>query len=292
MIINCYRPEVLQEALEIKKDEGLKKLVISGGTDLIVRLQEMDPEEEIELLSLEGIKELSKISWGEKELNLGSGVKIETIAQDEEISRNFPGLKEAASQLGSWQVRNLATLGGNICNAAPSGDMLPPLITYGATFELESLEGRRVLPAEEFFLGPGKVDLRDNELLTRIKVPFPEQNSGSGYVKFGIRGAMEIAIVGVSAAVVFGKDEKIKDARLCLGAVAPTPIRVPEGEKTAVGTNLKDKIITKIAQIAKETCRPISDIRSSKAYREDLVGILVEQALNLARDRALKKRCN
>lgn len=291
MVINCYRPEILQEALKLK-EEFPKKLVISGGTDLMVRLREMDPEEEIELLSLEGLGELKEIFWGENEIKLGSGVKIETITWDEEISRNFPALKEAAAQLGSWQVRNLATLGGNICNAAPSGDLLPPLITYGATFELKTLEGGRELPAEEFFLGPGKVDLAENELLTGIRMPLPEQNSGSAYVKFGIRGAMEIAIVGVSARVLFGNDGNLKDARLCLGAVAPTPLRVPEGEKTAIGTGLENKVIKKVAQIARETCRPISDIRSSKEFREDIVGILVEQALNLARERALKKGCN
>jgi len=289
LITNCHRPVHLEKALDLRGADGPKKLVVAGGTDLMVRLQEVDPEVEIELLLLEGIRELEEISWNEKNIILGAGVKVETIARDEKIFKTFPGLKEAAEQLGSWQVRNLATLGGNICNAAPSGDLLPPLIVYDAKLELTSSKGNRVLPAEDFFLGPGMIDLKEDELLTRILIPLPEKGSGSRYEKFGIREAMEIAIVGVGVGVVLGKEGKVEKARIALGAVAPTPIRVPEGEKIAIGSTLEDNQIKEIIRSAKETARPICDIRSSENYREDLVGILLGRALKKAKERALKK---
>ena len=274
------QPKSLKEAINILSAKGKKACVIAGGTDLINAIREGEISPEL-IVDLKDIKELDFIEHKSKTgLRIGALAKIRDIETSKIVKKKFPVLSDAAHTLGSVQVRNIATAGGNLCNAAPSADMVPALIALSSKVKIQSSKGKKVIPVEDFFIGPGKTVLKKGEILTEIIIPDIPKNSKVVYIKHGLRKAMDIAIAGVCVFTVRGNG-KLKDAKIVLGAVAPTPIRAKKAEKMLISRELDEDLITKTAEEASKECKPINDIRGSEWYRREIVKVLVARGIRM-----------
>ena len=196
------------------------------------------------------------------------------------IQERVPVLASAASQMGSPSIRNMETIGGNLGRAAPSADTAPPLIALGARVKIAGIKGDRTVGIEEFFLGPGETVLQSDEIITEIQVPEPPPYTRGVYLKMPAGRKIGIAAVGVAVIVTLDAGyASIVDARIVLGAVAPTPIRITKAEDIIKGKAIKQQLLEKAAQAAAEEAKPISDIRASASYRRQMVKVLTAQAL-------------
>lgn len=272
------RPQTLEEALSLLNQFGNKARLIGGGTDAIVMQRQNKFSPDL-FISLRGIPGMDYID-GNGILKIGAMVTHRAIEQSPLIRERFPLLSEASGLLGSVQIRNVATIGGNLCTASPSAETAPPLLVYEAEVHLISQQGERKVSLESFFLGPGETDLRPKEVLKEILLPSPPPNSRGAYLKLGRRKAMDLAVVNVAVLLTLDPKTGICErARIALGAVAPTPIRAREAEKIIEGSQLHDELIRQAGEQAKQACSPISDIRASSEYRREMVGVLVEKAI-------------
>jgi CO/xanthine dehydrogenase FAD-binding subunit len=280
------RPETVAEALTLIREHGRKAKVLAGGTDLISQMKwgEYKPEYVIALGHITG---LNHIEYDKKRgLKLGALCRISQIEKSDVIREHYPLLSQAASVLASMEIRNRGTLGGNLCTAAPSADMPPSLLALEANAVIASNDGERTLPLESFFSGPKKTTLNHDEILVRLEVPPMKPNSAGEYVKFGRRGAMEIAMIGVAALLTLEKkDRRCIDAKLAFASAAPTPIRAREAEKKLMGKNLDSDIIEAAAQKASEETSPRTSWRTTEEYRRDLIPVLTRRAIQTALDR-------
>ena len=267
------------EACSILSQYGKAARVIAGGTDLLVKMKERELAPQY-LVGLKGIKDLDYIKYDEAGgLKIGALTSNDSVAGSAVIQKNFGLLSEAAAKIGTPQIRNMGTIGGNLGNAAPSADTAPPLIALGAKVKLVSSKGERTVPLEEFFTGPGENVLKTDELLAEIQVPKPAPGSRGVYLKLFPRGAVDIAAVGVAVLLILSKDGACNDARIVLGAVAPTPVRAKGAEAVIKGKQGKGEVIQKAAETAAEESRPISDVRCSADYRREMVEVLTRRAL-------------
>jgi len=274
-----FEPSTLSEAIFLLGRYDSSAKILSGGTDLLVGMKEKGLSPEC-LINIKGVPNLSYIKYNEREgLKIGALTTIREIEKSNLINKKFSVLTQAAEVLGSVQVRNRATIGGNLCNAAPSAEMVPGLLVLDAEVKITGKKGERVLPLEKFFLGPGLTVL-GKEILTEIRVPSPHPNTKEVYIKHGRRKAMNIAVVGVAVAAILSGDKKeFKNIKIALGAVAPTPVRAHKAEEILRRKKIEVDLIEKAAQIASEEVRPISDIRSSDWYRKEMIKVLVRRAL-------------
>ena len=257
--------------------------VLAGGTDLVPRMKErlLAPGP---IVSLRSVGELA--SWDTAEgLALGATARLAEI-MDRSLPAALEGLRESASLIGSRQIRNAATVGGNLCNAAPSADTAPALLSLDARVDLIGEKAERTLPLAEFFRGPGQTVLRAGELLKVIRIPTPLPLSGSCYVRHTPRGRMDLAVAGVGVSVTLERDT-IAQARVGLGAVAPMPIRAAQAEAKLVGRVPGDGWLEDAAKAAATECVPIDDQRASAAFRRHLVAVLVRRAVSIAYTRAI-----
>ena len=276
-------PETIPETLTLLNEYGRKAKVLAGGTDLISEMKwgEYKPDYVIALSHVSG---LDNIGYDEKEgLKLGAMCKIAQIEKSDVIKKNYPLLSQAASVLASMEIRNRATIGGNLCTAAPSADMPPSLLALEAKAVIATRDGERVLPLEEFFAGPKKTILDRDEILVRLEVPSMKPNSAGEYIKFGRRRAMEIAMIGVAALLTVEPEEnRCIDAKLALATAAPTPIRAKEAEKALTGKTVDTDIIEEAAQTASKEASPRTSWRTTEEYRRDLIPVLVRRAIQTA----------
>ena len=201
------------------------------------------------------------------------------------MSNAYAGLIDAATLIGGTQIQGRASLGGNLCNAAPSGDSIPVMVALGATCNIAGPNGSRQLAVEDFCTAPGRNALEDSELLVSIHFPAPAANSGARYLRFIPRNEMDIAVAGVGASVEI-EDGVFKSARVCLASVAPTPLFVREAGEALVGKPVNDESVQEAASIAEEAARPITDMRGTIEYRKHLCNVLTRRALNTAIERA------
>lgn len=267
-------PLSLKEALSLLTKTGVRP--IAGGTDLLVRLYDTYPNPQPRLLVLDRVKPLHKVSINSHKIALGPLVTFSEIEQSAEIIKYAPQLAQAASIAGSTQIRNRATIGGNIANGSPAGDLIPPLYVLGAELELMSSRGRRTVPIEKFFLGPGKTVLKKSELITAIR--FRKALEHGFFLRLATRKALAISKVSAAANIAI-ENKKIADIRIALGAVAPTVVRAPRTEEYLLGRELTEQVITEAAEIVTEEARPIDDIRSIAVYRKEMVGVLLKRGL-------------
>ncbi len=230
------------------------------------------------LISLREIDGLKYISDGAGVIRIGALTELQQIVDSEIVRKKLPILAEAASQVGSVQVRNRGTLGGNICNGSPAADTVPPLICLGARILIKGVKGDHETPVESFFIGPGKVDLGEGEIVREIVVPIQEAQGKGVYLKLGRRKAMDISIVGVGALGRLGKG-KFEDIRVALASVGPTPVRAKRAEEILKTGPVNSDCILRAADEAAAECQPISDVRGSANYREQMIKVLVEQAI-------------
>jgi xanthine dehydrogenase FAD-binding subunit len=271
-------PETLEAAVEmLHENAGLR--IIAGGTDVLIRLQH-GGEGWSQLLSLRSIKALEEISMRDDgTIVIGATAPFSRIFLDPIVRRHLPSLSEAAVSMGGPQIRNVATIGGNICNGAVSGDSASTLFALDALLRLESLEGERIIPIHEFYAGPGKVRLLPGELLTAILIPRSSyQDTGGHYIKFAMRKAMDIATLGVSV-ICRVKDGMFEDMRIGLGVAAPVPIRCAEAEAYAKGRPVTVATCMEIGKLAVKATKARTSWRASKDYREHLVEVLTERAV-------------
>jgi len=250
---------------------------LAGGTNLLVQVKEGHREVET-LLSLRLVPELQEIVHGDG-VRIGAGVTMAQIAADKRIQAHYGALATAAGLLGSVQTRNMATVGGNLCNASPSADTAAPLLVLDAEAVIAAPEGERRMPLRDFFVDRGRTALRVGELLREIYLPLRQARSGSAYVRHIPRAAMDISVVGVAAALGLDDAGRIMHPRLALGAVAPTPIRVPTAEGVIDGQEPSQELFTAAAELAAAAAHPVSDVRASAEFRRHLVRVLVERAL-------------
>lgn len=280
-------PRSLAEALEMLSDRP-EAIPLAGGTDLLVQVKEDNRSVET-LLSLKRVPELRQFTYNGV-LALGSTVTVGQIAADPRIQQEYTTLAAGAILIGSVQIRNVATVGGNLCNAAPSADTAPPLLVLGAQVVIASAQGKRTIPLEAFVLGPGRTDLQSGELLKEIIVPQLPVYSGSSYVRHTSRARMDLAVAGVAATITLRGDDIITDARLALGAVAPVPMRAVKAEALLPGQALTDDLLREVAATTAREAKPIDDLRASAEYRRHLVDVLTRRALHSAWARATRNK--
>lgn len=273
-------PETIDEALFLLSQYKGRAKVIAGGTDVVPKLKRREIETPEYIIDLKGIPGLDYIKYDEVGgLSLGALVTLHTVETSSIIRKKFSVLFQAAESIGSAQVRNRGTIVGNICNAVPSADAAPALLTLEAKLKLISQKGERIVSIEDFFTGPNEAVLTDEEILQEIRLPNLPPYSEGRYLKLMPRGSMDLAIVGV-AVVVIAEDGVCKDIRIALGAVAPTPFRVKRAEGILRGQKFNDEAIERAAQIAAEESRPIDDHRASAEYRKEMVKVLTKRAIN------------
>jgi carbon-monoxide dehydrogenase medium subunit len=265
---------------------GEKAAVLAGGTDLLVNMKhkKVAPGH---LVSLEGIEDLAGITATAESLNLGPLLSAASLASSPELKGAGAVLALAAGSVGSPQIRNLASVGGNVCTARPAADMCVGLLALGGRAILAGPSGERSLDLAEFFQGPGQTAKKDGEILVGLAFDAPAEGSGGGYQKLGLRKALEIALVNVGAILTLASDGKtVSQARVSLGAVAPTPIISPGAAKVLEGAKAGDKVFAEAAKAAAADAKPIDDHRGSADYRRQMVEVLTRRALKQAHQAA------
>jgi len=274
-----HTPATLPEAIDLMGRYGEAGRLMAGGTDLLVAMKRREVAFS-HLISLANVEGLKGISFDDKEgLRIGSLTTLSEIEGSDVVRKVYAPLWDAVSVMASAQVKNLATIGGNLASAVPSADTAPPLIALGASVRLKGRTGERTCKVEDFFLGPKACCCGKDEIVTAILIPAPEPLSAGCYLKLMRRQAMDLALVGAAVCLTLGKDRKCTNARVALGAVAPTPIRVPEAEERILGKPVNESTAAEAARIAGSQCRPISDLRSSLEYRCSMVEVLTKRAL-------------
>ncbi len=273
-----YAPDSIEGLLEMLKSKPNVKL-IAGGTDLLLQMKQGTAQPET-VISLKNVEELRGFSVSKNGYRLGAGMTLRGITRSNELTQNFPGLVYAAGVVASEQIRTLATLGGNICNASPSADMVPPLIALDAVVQLVSNQGQRDLSLSDFFKGPGESVLKSGEIMHSIFLPQPSGNMI--YSKHAPRKFMDLAVVGVAVRLA-KKNGKINEARVALGAVGPVPFRAEKTEALLAGQTLTTELMLEAGEMAAGECVPIDDIRGSAWYRKRMVKVHVRRNLETLR---------
>jgi CO/xanthine dehydrogenase FAD-binding subunit len=280
MIPKCelHEPESIAEACRLLSISGGGASLIAGGTELLVNIKKglIRP---VSLISLASAKELNNLSFDEKNgLSIGSMVTVAELAASDVTKQKYPALSVAANKLGSLQIRNRATIGGNICSARPAADLIGPLIAYGATVTISNGKRVRIELLEDIFTGPGEILIFYDEILAGIHLEIPAPGTGTSYIKFGSRKAMEIPVVSVTSVLTL-KDHVCLSARIVLGAVAPTFIRSPMAEDLLTGKIISEELAQQVGQLTAEFCNPISDTKASADYRRHLVQVLISRSV-------------
>ncbi|MCH7952440.1 MAG: xanthine dehydrogenase family protein subunit M [Chloroflexi bacterium] len=281
-------PETIDEAVSLLKEAGGSARPLAGGTDLVVQLKERATRfpYPATIVSLDRVSELRGIDFSETDgLRIGAGATMTDVATHPAVRERYAALAEGAGVVGSLQTMNMATIGGNVCNAAPSADTAPPLLVYEAEAVIVGPNGRRTLPIAEFFRGPGETALASDELLAELRLPLPPSGTGAAFQRNTPRKQMDIAVVGVAVALTLSGDT-IERARVALGAVAPTPLRATAAEAALQGQTANEETFAKAAAAAVQDSSPISDLRASAEFRRHLVKVMTARLLAEAANRA------
>lgn len=280
-------PDSVERAVALLSEKGEKARPLAGGTDLLVQLRRGRYDLDL-LVDVKRIPELMTIAYNPEEgLTIGAGVSCAVLSEHVTARTLYPGLIDAVSIIGGTAIQGRATLGGNLCNAAPSGDAIAAMIALGADAIVAGLGGRRIVPVVQFCTAPGLTVLQPGELVVAIRFPQPPSHSGAAYVRFIPRGEMDIAVAGTGAWVVLDDEGvMIRDARIALSAVAPTPLLVASAASALIYQAPNEEAYAHAAAIAQAAASPIDDMRGTAAQRRHLVGVLVKRALRIAVARA------
>jgi carbon-monoxide dehydrogenase medium subunit len=275
-----YQPTTLQEASRLLREKGPGGRFLAGGTDLVIAMKEKGllPNYIVDLKRVPAISGIRQNPDGS--ISLGALTTMYEIETSPLIKKKFHFLAQSAAEVGSIQIRNRATIGGNMCNATPSADTAPALIALGARAKISGAAGERSISLEEFFNGPGQTVLSPDEILTEIFIPRTPSGLVGEYIKFSPREMMDLAYVGVAVAYDFEPQKRTcAGVRIVLGAVAPTPIRAKRAEATVEGQVLNESLAENAGNIAAEEAKPISDVRSTADYRRAMVAAMTKRAL-------------
>ncbi|NQW20472.1 MAG: xanthine dehydrogenase family protein subunit M [Chloroflexi bacterium] len=279
-------PSTVAEAVAVLDKHGDRARPLAGGTDLLVKARanvwELDA-----VVDIKNIPELMKLSVSNDGLSIGAGVPCYQIYDNSQIAAEYPGIVDGASIIGGIQIQSRAGVGGNLCNAAPSGDGICPLIIHSAVAKIASTGGTREVAVEDFCTGPSRTVLKAGELLVSIEVPKPAANSGAAYTRFIPRNEMDIAVAGVGVFVQLDASGKnFVSARIALASVGPVPILAKEAGNSLAGKPVNDETIATAAALAKAAASPITDMRGTIEQRKTLVEVLTGRMIKQAVERA------
>ncbi|NEZ76255.1 xanthine dehydrogenase FAD-binding subunit XdhB [Clostridium botulinum] len=284
-INEILEPKTLEKALELLSEHD-NLTVIAGGTDVLVKLHE-ERFNSLNLISIRNIESLNEIKVIENgSIEIGAMATFSEIFRDDIVNKNIPILAEAAVSMGGPQIRNMATIGGNICNGAVSGDSAPSLFALNSKLRLKSKNGERIVKIKDFYIGPGQVDIRKDEILISIIIEKKDyENKYGNYIKFASRNAMDIALMGV-AVLVEVKNKKFEDLRIALGVSSPTPIRCEIAEAEGKHMKVTDENIRLIGNLAVKSSKAIDFWNASKEFKEHLIQELTYRGLKESVKRA------
>jgi carbon-monoxide dehydrogenase medium subunit len=280
------RPTSLEEAFRLLDERGEQAHLLAGGTDLAVGIRYGTIRPGV-VIDLKQIHELSPaIRLTDEGFTIGANTVMTDLEEDDRIREGFPGLVEAAEVVGSVQIRNRATLVGNLCNASPAADTPPVLMALDASVRIAGRSGSRRMSIDEFLVGYRQTALQRGEVVTALQIPEAGSRSGTAFLKLGVRRAMEISIVCVGARIDLAEDGTIESAGIGVGSVAPQTVRPTRAEEMLVGERPDPTLLAAAGSSAVEACSPIDDLRGSAEYRRAMIPVLVRRALSAALGRA------
>jgi carbon-monoxide dehydrogenase medium subunit len=274
-----HRPQKLAELLELLAAYGSSAKIVAGGTDLLIKMRAgvASPDH---LVSINNIKELRSVSYDDANgLVIGGAASITDVGQHPDVRKHYPGLTYACDVMATVQVRNMATVSGNLANAAPSADTAAPLLVHDAELLLTQKGGKRQVKLSEFFTGPGMTVIEPQEVIESIRVPPPPERCGSSYMRLSARSKVDIVAVSVASLLTLSASGVIDTARISLAAVAPTPLLVHEASDMLVGQKPSEELFAKVAATVKQASKPIDDVRATAAYRRGMVEVLTRRVL-------------
>ena len=284
--IRYEAPRSIGEAVELlKSGNGADARVLAGGTDLLVQMR-LGLRSPGLVVDVKRVPELISTALDDQGVRLGASVCAAEIVENKQIGELYPGLVEATDLIGSTQIQGRASLGGNLCNGSPAADTVPALIVLGAEAVVAGPAGQRAVPVESFITGPGETVLQDGELVVELRIARPAPRSGDAYLRFIPRTEMDIAVVGAGVSLTLDGDGTCTAARVALGAVAPTPIVVPEAARALIGTRVDEQALQRAADASSAAANPIDDKRGTIAYRRKLAGVLTRRSAAIAAERA------
>ena len=278
--LELYQPTSLPEASRILKDKGPGGRFLAGGTDLVIAIKEkgLVPNYVVDLKRIPGLSGIRELADGS--IVIGALTTMREIETSPLIATRFPFLARSAAEVGSIQIRNRATIGGNMANATPSADVAPSLLVLEARAQISGLSGQTIVELEKFFRGPGQNAMQPDEILTAIILPPAHPRLAGEYIKFSPREMMDLAYVGVAVALVVNDQTHCcEHVRIALGAVSPTPMRARSAEAVVLNRALTEDVAEKAGVEAAKECKPISDVRSSADYRREMVRAMTKRAL-------------
>ena len=279
------RPTTMKQASVLLTKEKGSAYVLAGGTDLLVRMRTgfIEPDLVVDIKRIPATREIASAAGGFK---IGAAVSGAELGEHAKLKKAWPGVVEAANLIGSKQVQGRCTMTGNLCNASPAADSVPALVAAGAKAVIVGPKGKRTIPVEQVPVAPGKTSLKKGEIVESILLPKRPPRSGDAYLRFIPRTEMDIAVVGVGVSVTLDAKGVCTDARVSLGAVAPTVLLVPDAAKALIGTKMDKKALDALAAACSAACRPIDDKRGTREYRIKVAGVLARRAAQIARKRA------
>jgi len=280
---NYLEPKTKKEALNrLKEYDNIK--ILAGGTDLIVKLKTGADSKVDYLMNIKEISALNYIRYENDQVLIGACTPLSTIERNELIIEKLPALCEAIQTMAAIAVRNMGTVGGNICNSSPAGDTIPPLTAYGAKLVLERIGGVKVIPISDFITGAGKNILGKDELLSEIVVPVPALQTGVAFIK---KSRVKSDISKINTAVYIERDgDRVKGCKIVLGSVAATVIRIKKAEESLNGQRIDRASVSEAARIVSEEIKPIDDNRSTVEYRKAISRVIIADAIIAAWQRS------
>ena len=282
-------PTTIDQAVALLKNSGNASKVLAGGTDLLVQLRSGMIEPEL-IVDIKKIPEVRSILKEDGKFRVGAVVTGAELGEHGDLKAAWPGVVEAAELIGSTQIQGRASLGGNLCNASPAADAVPALVAAGAICMIAGPNGRRELPVGAICTGPGQTSLSPGEFVVSFLFPIPKPRSGDAYLRFIPRTEMDIAVVGVGIHITLDAENVCVDARVAVGAVAPTVLLVEESAAALVGTMVDDASIDKMIAAVRDSCDPIDDKRGTVVYRTQVVGVLAGRVCRIALQRARRNQ--
>lgn len=286
MALSAYHiPKSVDEAIALLAGDSSAR-VLAGGTDLIVQMRSgrIAPGSVVDIKRISGMGGIRKLADGG--FAIGAATACTALKDDPALAAAWPGVVEAANLIGSVQVRNRATMAGNLCNASPAADSVPALVAAGAVCVVAGREGTRELPVELLPAGPGRTTLAPGEFVVELRLPPRPHGGGDAYLRSIPRTEMDIAVVGAGVALAIDEDGRCTSARIALGAVAPTVLLVEAAGAALVGTRLEDQALDRMADAVRAACRPIDDKRGTAEYRTATAGVLARRVVGIALQRA------
>ena len=277
-----HAPDTIEQAVALLAANPAAR-PLSGGTDLIVQMRS-GRSAPAAIVDLKRIASLTGVRRHGEGFSIGAATPCTALKADEALAAAWPGVVEAANLIGSVQVRNRATIAGNLCNASPAADSVPALIAAGATCLIAGPDGTREVPVEAIPLAPGRTSLAPGEFVVEIRLP--ARSGGDAYLRSIPRTEMDIAVVGVGVRLTLAADGTCTAARVAIGAVAPTALLVSEAGAALVGTKFNDAALSRMADAVRIACRPIDDKRGTAEYRIAMAGVLARRVVAIARQRA------